>query len=247
MPNAYHIKDWERDRENADTRKYVELLWFRNKVKLLGEGLGHTLVQEGKQGPFLYGMFKIIEQIAAGGKLGERGWLVRNGSPMDAARMGNLMRLPPEFFEEALKFFTTAPMDWLEYVEYSGESPAHPARTGRLSGESPAHPATHEDTRENTGRNAPSEERRTYKNIRTGEREKNGDSSTPEQLRAQQTQQFAAASARRAELQALPEDERTERQTGELKKMARIVRAVQKKQARGDFTPVVVSEEEQPA
>lgn len=132
--NAFHIRDWETDRENADTRKYQQLVWYRNPVKLLGEGIGHTLAQPERQGPFLYGMFKIIEQVAASGKKNERGWLVRNGTVLTAERMANLTRLPVAYFEEALKFFSTDPMDWLEIIDFP--SPNQDA-TGRTPGDSP--------------------------------------------------------------------------------------------------------------
>ena len=158
---AFHINGWETDRENAETRKYVDLLWFRNKVKLMGEGLGHTLGQADKQGPFLYGMFKVIEQIAAGCK--PRGWLIRNGTPMDAARMGSLMRMPPAYFEEALKFFSSAPMDWLEHVDVPSEllnGAGGQEKGGRTSGESPAEKTNGAGGQEQGGRNSASEERK---------------------------------------------------------------------------------------
>lgn len=141
MNQAYRIKNWT-DRENSETRKYVDLLWFRTKVKLVGEGLGHTLSQP--NGPHLYGMFKLIEQIAAGGRQDQRGWLFRNGTPLNAQRIANLLRLPVADCQEALTFFSTAPLDWIELAEYLGESPGDPppnnnptAPHGSDSGESP--------------------------------------------------------------------------------------------------------------
>jgi hypothetical protein len=240
MPKAYHIKDWDRDRENADTRKYVDLIWFRSKVKLLGEGLGHTLTQPDRQGPFLYGMFKIIEQIAAGGKLGERGWLIRNGSAMDAQRMGNLMRLPAPYFEEALAFFTKPPMDWIEHIEYSPSNAADQESAGRTPGESPGVPPSCADEQENVRRNAPSEERRTYnKEQRTSKREKeNGGFASAEEGRRAQAAQFAALRSRISELESIPEEDRLPAEEADLKKTRGLLRGLQKKQAAGNFTPV---------
>ena len=192
----------------------------------MGEGLGHTLSQPEKQGPFLYGMFKIIEQIAAGGKLGERGWLVRNGTPMDAARMGNLTRLPPAFFEEALCFFSSPPMDWLEWVEFSPKK-------------SPTGPANGADDRENDRPNAATGERTTVKNKRSEEREReNSGFASKGEARKAQLQQFAAAQARKRELEEMIEELSPE-QEGELKKMRGLLRVIQKKQRAGDFTPVL--------
>jgi hypothetical protein len=243
---AYHIKDWERDRENSDTRKYVELLWFRNKVKLHGEGLGHTLGCPGKQGPFLYGMFKVIEQIAAGCK--PRGWLVRNGTAMDATRMGNLMRMPARFFDEALKFFSSAPMDWLELAEL----PTSPVQVpdgqeiaGRLPGDSPTSPVQVPDGQEIAGRNSTTNERTNVKNVRSKEREreKRGGFASKEEARRAQTQQFAMANDRKRALEAVTE-ELTEGEEEELKKMRALLREIRKKQAKGDFTPVEEGKDE---
>ena len=66
-----------------------------------------------------------------------------------------------------------------------------------------------------------------------------GGFASKEQARSAQTNQFASASARKRELEAITEDERTEEQTAELKKMRALLRAIQKKQTKGDFTPVI--------
>jgi hypothetical protein len=246
---AYHIKDWDRDRENSDTRRYQDLLWFRNKVKLLGEGLGHTLGQPDKQGPFLYGMFKILEQIAAAGRQGDRGWLVRNGSALDADRMGNLVRLPTTYFTEALKFFSTAPMDWLELADFPvKESPRNPgvaaddpdtARTPR--GESPRNPGVAADDPDTARRNSTTGERtnvRLRTNDQKRERERiDGGFASKGEARKAQLQQFASAQARKRELEGLTE-ELSQDQEEEMKKMRALVKAIQKKQRGGDFTPV---------
>jgi hypothetical protein len=241
MVKAYHIKNWD-DRENADTRKYVDLLWFRTKVKLLGEGLGHTLAAPNGRGPHLYGMFKLIEQIAAGGRQEQRGWLFRNGSPMTAARIANLLRLPVDDCQEALTFFSTPPLDWLELADYPGESPdTLPANdhncdpTGRSPGESPDNLPTpgrpSGEMRNPTDRTTTVVQRPTLKKeIKKGK-------ASPEEAK-QQSRQWSAAKARIADLEAVEEDERTPAQEAELKKMRALVRELQKKQAAGNFTPV---------
>lgn len=241
---AYYVTNWHEDRENGETRKYVDLLWFRNKVKLMGEGLGHTLAQP--RGPHLYGMFKLIEQVAAGGRLEQRGWLFRNGSPMDAQRIANLLRLPVPDVEEALKFFSTPPMNWLELRDYAGDSPAIPAASapdGRLPGDSPAKKPQSAGSRDKGGRNSASEEHPNQptdlerpKNL--PEREKNGGKLSAGDLHGQQKAQFAAAREELSRLQAIPEDERSEAENAELKKTRELVKAIQKKQRAGDFTPV---------
>lgn len=238
LMKAYHIEGWEEERENADTRKYVQLLWYRNPVKLIGEGLGHTLSQPERRGPFLYGMFKLIEQVAAGGKKEERGWLYRNGSPMDAARIAMLLRLPEEFVKEALEFFSKPPMDWLKMREFC---PNGPVSAGRTPGESPGNPGYSAGGRENTGRNAPSEPNepnrtdleRTDQSI-LKEKEKEREASDV-QIQASKVQAGILIGAIR-ELEA-----RRATLTGEeravLRKKRRELAELQKKQAGGDFKP----------
>lgn len=246
MPKAYYITDWDTDRENAETRKYVDLLWFRNKVKLMGEGLGHTLGQPNNRGPHLYGLFKLIEQVAAGGRLEQRGWLFRNGSPMDALRIASLLRLPVADIEEALKFFSTPPMNWLELRDYAGESPTKTdiaPNSGRTSGESPTKTGDTSNPQENVGRIAASDHTNNQPTVvqqpdNQREREKKVETLDPKEARSQQTAQFAAASARLKSLEAVPEGERDEAERHEIKKMRRLISDIQKKQAANDFTPV---------
>jgi len=224
---AWRIRDWEY-RENADTRKYVDLVWFRSKVKLAGEGLGYTLSAPNGRGPHLYGMFKLFEQIAAGGRNQDRGWLFRNGSPMTAQRIAALLRLPEADVEEALNFFSTPPMDWLAMEDMPGESPTLPGIAGRSPGESPTLPGI-------AGRNAPSDR---PNNVLTNESKKiNKKAASPEEAK-QQSRQFSANQARRTELEAIPDDDRTFGEAAELKKVRATLRTIQKKQAAGDFTPL---------
>lgn len=246
MTKAYYITNWQEDRENAETRKYVDLLWFRNKVKLMGEGLGHTLAAPDNRGPHLYGMFKLIEQVAAGGRLEQRGWLFRNGSPMDAQRIANLLRLPVADVAEALKFFSTPPMNWLEEREWPGDSPAKTSDApiaGRLPGDSPANSDKTHKRQETGGRFTASEEHPYEPTVvqqpeNQREREKKGEFLDPKEARSQQTAQFAAARARLQNLEAVPEGERDDAERHEIKKMRRLISDIQKKQAANDFTPV---------
>ena len=240
---AYHIRDWDTDRENWETRKYAELLWFRSKVKLLGEGFGHTLNQPDGRGPHLYGMFKIIEQIAASGRRQERGWLIRNGTALDAQRMANLMRLPQTFFEEALAFFSTPPMNWLEAGDWTAPSPADsrpdasgPESSRRLSGKSPADSRPDASGPEVIRRNSASNER-TYEHTNELRDNNKGRCASLEEKKDQRAQ-FAALAARRQELEAEAEGDRSPEVKVELREVKGRMRSLQKKQAAGDFTPL---------
>ncbi len=119
-------------------------------------------------------------------------------------------------------------MDWIEHTDtpptgrLSGDSPTDTPPTGRLSGDL-QHPT----------------DRPTTKNKLTSkEREENGGFASKGEARQAQTTQFAALSDRKRDLEAVPEDERTDEQAEELKKTARQIKAIQKKQRAGDFTPV---------
>lgn len=239
---CYRIRNWDTDRENAETRKYVDLLWFRNKVKLLGEGLGYTLDQkepDGRQGPFLYGMFKLIEQVAAGGRVNERGWLFRNGSPMDAKRIASLLRQPVAYVEQALKFFSTQPMDWIELAELPEDFTGILTTGGSSPGDSPSNLPPNRDDAQTAGRISASNNQSPLKNQRKVQVTNNKVASPVDSAAAEfQKRQFGAVKGRIEELEQIPDDDRTSEQERELKKMRELLKAIQKKQRAGDFTPV---------
>jgi len=230
---AYHIRDWETDRENADTRKYVDLLWFRSKVKLLGEGLGHTLAQtspDARQGPFLYGMFKLFEQIAAGGRLETRGWLIRNGTALTSERIANLLRLPVPCCQEALVFFSQPPMDWLEFKEFSPTQPGQVAGSreisGRFPGASPTQPGQVAGSREIAGRNSATK--------RTNERSTTNEvphTDTTRGASLDEKTRYGAIKSVIERLEAIDPEKRTASQTEKLKKSRATLEALQEQQA----------------
>jgi hypothetical protein len=235
---ALHLKYWNTVYETAATRQVRVLSYYSKPNKLVGEGLGHMLNQP--DGLALYGTWTFLEILASTAPQEQRGWLVRNGTPMDATRMSALTHIPVPMIERALSFFSTAPLDWLEELEWEGgrqgelpvplgtPSASHQAANGTPS-------ASHQAANGKSVRGK-TDKRKTEE---TEEREEEyGGFASKEEARQAQTQQFAATSARKRELEAVPKAERDEEQTAEIKKMARLLKAIQKKQRAGDFTPV---------
>jgi hypothetical protein len=221
---CWHIRAWDELYESAQSRDVKTLSFYSKPNKLVGEGLGFTLAQE--NGLALLGTWALLESLASHGLPRQRGWLFRNGSPLDVARMSALLRIPKEPIDAALRHFSTPPMDWLEEAEIS----VCPDRSGTLL------PARSQHAPSNSARGRTD----LIKTDDSGERDREemGGHLSAEELRSRQTQQFAAAQARLKALEAVPEEERSEKNRAELKAMKSLVRKIQKKQAHGKFTPV---------
>ncbi len=144
MPKAYHIVQWNTLYETSNSRKVVTLTYYQKPNKLVGEGIGATLAHP--QNVALLGTWSLIEALASTAPNGLRGWLVRGGTALTAARMANLTRVDQQHFARALEHFTQPEIGWLELAEcagLSGESTTNlpqetvkPATVAGLSGES---------------------------------------------------------------------------------------------------------------
>lgn len=151
MTKAYHIAQWDTLYETANSRKIVTLTYYQKPNKLVGEGIGLTLQEPDNVA--LLGTWTLLEALASTSARDQRGWLIRNGSPLTAARMAALTRVKIEHFVRALEHFCRPEIGWLLHSEVpktfrlSGESPTNPPpitpnnpnpeNAGRLSGESP--------------------------------------------------------------------------------------------------------------
>jgi hypothetical protein len=116
-------------------------------------------------------------------------------------------------------------MDWMALEECPGTTPTP---QGQMNGTSSAH--------EGHIKGGISPGLRTDKGLSTDVREKRKKTATQEEAK-QQSRQFSANQARKVELESIPDDDRTTGQTAELKQVRLTLRAIQKKQAAGDFTP----------
>lgn len=152
MSKAFHIKKWDDLYETHETKKIRTLTFYAKPNKLIGEGIGATLQEPDNVA--LLGTWALIEALASTSDREHRGWLIRNGTALTAARMAALTRVDVKHFVRALEWFSRPEIGWLEYVEtalLTGDSPANPAPAtdgGKLPGDSPANPAQEERERE---------------------------------------------------------------------------------------------------
>lgn len=144
MSKAYHITHWDSHYETSNSRKIQNLTYYQKSNKLVGEGIGATLQHEHNLA--LIGTWALIEALASTSTQKLRGWLIRNGTALTAARMAALTRVDAVHFERALEWFSRPEIGWLELKEtaaVSGDSPTNPPPepdSGRLSGDSPTNP-----------------------------------------------------------------------------------------------------------
>ena len=229
---AYHIIQWAAEHETAESRKYKKLKWTPMPNK--HEGLGYRMIARSPLRDSLYAGWKLICEVSSKNPGDDRGWLVRDGRAMTAGDLAMITGFTEKTFKLTLDFVCKKEVGWLELADYPpiaepvpvvpGESPGTPEGSPVVPGESPGTPLIDQIRSEKT-------------RISPEERERRAGFSTPEGEAKAQLQQFAAAQARKRELEALTE-ELTDEQEEELKKMRRLVKAIQKKQRAGDFRPL---------
>ena len=144
---AYHIVQWDSLYETAGTRKLRNMTFFAKQNKLVGEGIGLTLAQEDNVA--LLGTWALIEAVARTSRRHERGWLVRNWTPLTPARLAALTRVKEQYFVRALDFFCLPEVAWLEHIELPGESAGEMPETLKIG-----------TVLESAGRNSPRERER---------------------------------------------------------------------------------------
>jgi len=219
---AYRVKQWDQVHETAESRKYVHLPWIAVPTKQDGLGFRHMVRQ--KEAQDLAGCWYLILQVAAKGRKGARGWLVRNGKPLTAADLSLMTGLDEKLFARALDFFTKEPSDWLELAEVP---PGVAGRSAGAPGESPETPG------ETAGAPGESDRYSTVQNSTGTDKRERRDAGLAARVMASRTQigvilgQIRDLERQGAEL--TPEDR------VELRKKRAQVRELQKKQAAGDF------------
>jgi hypothetical protein len=110
----YRIREWNERYENNRTRELKKLDWVPVPNKQDGEGYTLTVLQD--CGPALLGAWLVILQTAS--KCGIRGTLMRDtGKPHDANSIARLTRFPVGLIEQALDWFTSDEMQWMEIIE----------------------------------------------------------------------------------------------------------------------------------
>jgi hypothetical protein len=216
LMKAYHIKQWDDLYETNETRKIARLSYYAKSNKLVGLGIGRTL--QHPRGLEFLGVWQLLEALASHSERHQRGWLVRNGAPLEPADIASLLRLPEEPITAAIAHFSNPAIGWLPLEEF----------TGTLPGDSPGSVPPSENHRDTAGTIS----------LRGGGSERRTEEREIYIKRERHNQQARACLERRKELEAIPDDERTEAQDGELATVRRTLREIQKKQAAGDFSPV---------
>ena len=238
---AYHIIQWATEHETAESRKWKLLKWTPMPNK--HEGLGYRQITRSKYRDSLYAGWKLICEVSSKNPGRDRGWLIRDGRPMTADDLALVTGFTKKTFEMALDFFCQSEIGWLELADYvvepelnlsrPGATPGQPEESSSRPGATPAQPL-------------PDKIRLDKIRLDQYEKEKNGGFASREEARKAQAQQFGATQGRLKELEAIAEDDRTPATDEELKKMRGLIRKIQKKQAGGDFTPVMATAEGTP-
>lgn len=237
---AYHITQWDTLYETAASRKVVTLSYYSKPNKLVGEGIGATLAQEDAEA--LLGTWALMEALASTAPFGFRGWLVRNGSALDAPRMAALTHRPKDKFVRALEWFSQPEIGWLEHVELPASFPTKPPSketTGGLSGESPTKPPSKEKPPEAPPAFRHDDEVRKGSEGSEISGGKNKGAARGGEVAASRTQ-WAVLKNQIKELESLGQSlEPAQRM--ELRKKKAQFREVEKRQADGDFSTVQTS------
>lgn len=231
---AYHITQWDSLYETSETRKIRALTFYAKPNKLIGLGIGRTL--QHARGLELLGVWALLEALASLAPQGQRGWLVRNGQALTVSEIAYLLRIPEESVQVAMDHFSQPEIGWLEQAEVAEKREI----TSGPSGDSPGETPDEENEREDAGTislRGKRKDKRGKTDLIQKKKEKGGFASDAE-MRAAQKAQFAAANGRLEALMKISDDDLTEEDRQEIKKMRRTVQDIQKKQAAGDFTPV---------
>lgn len=121
----YFIKDWQLLFETNETRKLKALTWWPKPNK--HDGIGFRRMARERDKVALFCAWNLIGDIASKTTPKERrGYLERDGRPLDAEDMSVMTDFPAEIFTRALGFFGSSSVGWLcaESAGTPGESPA---------------------------------------------------------------------------------------------------------------------------
>jgi hypothetical protein len=148
MAKAYYIVQWALY-ESADTRKTENMVWYKKRTKLTGLGIGKVMREPYPKNMELFGVWTVLETLATQSSPQLRGWLVRDGVPLDFDDMSSLIpTVPAEAFRHACEWFTEHIPGWFKLEDFpisqstagkpSGQSPGVVPPAGKPSGQSPA-------------------------------------------------------------------------------------------------------------
>lgn len=217
MMRALRVAQWCDAHETSESRKILNLPWYRKPNKHDGRGYRRMAAQEDREA--LYGAWIAILDVVCKGPRAVRGWLVRDAKPLDAEALADMTGFRQTVFERALVFFKEEPMCWLVEDEFS------PATLGASAGPSGESPGTLGATAGVLGKS--SGQRRGEERREDQGKKKGGG------VAASRTQ-FAALRAEISELEKRYDDLTIEERSNLRKKRADL-KALQARQAKGDF------------
>jgi hypothetical protein len=184
MAKAYHISQWGTKYEKSDTRKTDFMSWYAKQTKLVGLGIGKTLREQYPRNMQLLGLWTMIETLASQSAVSHRGWLVRDGKPLDFDGMSSLLpTVPADGFKMACEWFAHPSVGWLELIEFNPANPtAEPENRrsgGKTAGEVPANPTAEPENRRSGGKNSATDRQRDRERTIQTEREGPAQSEIP--------------------------------------------------------------------
>jgi hypothetical protein len=132
---AFHVVQWAQCHENHESRKYGRLGFIYKPNK--HDGLGFRRLVANEDRVALYAGWNLILEVASKSDRALRGWLVRDGRPLDAEGLSLMTGFPKEMFEKCLRFFIEPQMGWLEQAELPAAQGELPAPPGEPPGKHP--------------------------------------------------------------------------------------------------------------
>lgn len=113
MQRILRVKNWAKNFETSETRKWKHLKWLPVSNNQCDPG--YSKLMRLADGPLLFGAWIGILQAASRCKV--RGTFIEgDGTPYDAESLAAVAQMPTQLIERAIEFFTTQ-IKWLEWFE----------------------------------------------------------------------------------------------------------------------------------
>lgn len=130
MP-TYAVKNWERDFENAESRRTRHLRWV--PVPNRHDGRGYRRLTRHPRAPEIFSAWCLILQVAS--KMPTRGILEDDDGPLTADDLSDKTGFHSEVFELAFNVLSDNKIGWIIDVSSSNEHPGMPGQSAGTSGD----------------------------------------------------------------------------------------------------------------
>ena len=128
---VYRVKGWDKHFENSETRKLKSLKWVPIPNKQ--DGSTYRALWNLPKAPEVFAAWILILEVAS--KCPDRGTLLKDGEPIDAAKLALRTGCPEAVYLHAIPALTA--IGWLELTDVSGDGPGilpEPPETSALKG-----------------------------------------------------------------------------------------------------------------